>query len=151
MDCTVELTDDPAEEDVRAVHEGLRAYNHEQRGFEHERRFGVFLRDGDGAVVGGAIGRSWGGCAHLEMLWVDAARRGRGHGARLLAAAEREVAARGCGLIHLHTMSFQAPAFYERHGYREAYVIDGFPRGVRLHYLEKPLARPGDAEFEGGF
>lgn len=73
------------------------------------------------------------------MLWVDEAWRGQGVGARLLRTAEREGVARGCRQAVLHTHSFQAPEFYQRHGYEIAETLDDYPRGHRKYALWKRL------------
>ena len=61
------------------------------------------------------------------------------YGAKLLAAAEKEGVARGCHLVHLHTMSFQAPSFYEKHGYTVFEVLEGVPKEYKRYLLKKKL------------
>ena len=39
----------------------------------------------------------------------------------------------------LYTISFQAPEFYERHGYRRFGTIDGQPPGTSRVFLTKRL------------
>ena len=46
------------------------------------------LRDSNGTIRGGAYGATMWGWLMLEDLWIAAELRGRGEGARLLAAAE---------------------------------------------------------------
>ena len=55
----------------------------------------------------------------VEDLWVEAAWRGRGLGATLLAAAEREIGARGYEVAGLHVVAenHRALAFYEANGW----------------------------------
>jgi len=65
----------------------------------------------------------------IRQFWVEESRRGRGLGTRLLAAAEGEARRRRCTQIFLMTFSFQAPAFYARHGFTTEATVDGFPRG----------------------
>ena len=76
-------------------------------------------RDDDGAVV--ATGRllldaAGPGRAVIGRMAADAAVRGRGHGAAVLAVLHREAAARGQSEVELHAQ-VTARRFYERAGY----------------------------------
>ena len=81
-------------------------------------------------------GLSW---LFVDWLWIRDDRRGQGIGGRLLAAAEAEARARGCGGIYLGSFTFQAPDYYKRAGYSEFGRIDGFPPGHALVFLLKRL------------
>ena len=107
------------------------------------RRIAVIARDPSNVTVGGLLARTWGECCEVQMLWVRDDLRGHGIGGRLLGMAEQEAARRGCTLAFLDTFSFQAPGFYERHGYREFHAITGFPRGITKHYFSKGLVTSG--------
>src|SRR4028119_405976 len=93
----------------------------------------ILLRNRDNIVVGGVAGTMAWGLLYIKTLVVHAQFRGQGYGARLLAAAEKEGIARGCHLAHLHTMSFQAPSFYEKHGYTVFEVLEGVPREYKRY------------------
>ncbi|MBC8073616.1 MAG: GNAT family N-acetyltransferase [Deltaproteobacteria bacterium] len=136
---SLELTADPAGEDVGAVSQGLDAFHRAHPGFEEKQPLAVFLRDREGAVVVGAVGRTWGESCEVQLLWVREDVRGQGHGTRVLAAVEAEARARGCTKVHLDALSFGASAFYRRLGYREVHTIRGLARGISKHYLEKAL------------
>jgi ribosomal protein S18 acetylase RimI-like enzyme len=75
----------------------------------------------------------------LRQFWVDESRRHRGLGTRLFEAAEQEARRRGCTQIVLMTFSFQAPAFYERHGFEVVATIDNHPRGHHNLLMRKRL------------
>lgn len=90
------------------------------------RELTVQLHDADG-LVGGLSGWTWGVAAGIGMTWVRADRRGDGTGARLLAAFEDEARARGCTHVFTTSFTFQAPGFYERHGYVELFRWQDLP------------------------
>lgn len=61
--------------------------------------------------------------------------RGRRYGRRLMEAAEQEGHTRGADIAYLSTFSFQAPAFYERLGYRSFGRLEDSPKGAtRIWY-----------------
>jgi ribosomal protein S18 acetylase RimI-like enzyme len=65
--------------------------------------------------------------------------RGRGVGSALLQMAEEEAVKAGCHHAYLDSMSFQAPGFYEKHGYTEFAVLQNYPTGYGRHFLMKVL------------
>jgi GNAT superfamily N-acetyltransferase len=140
MELSWELTEDPTRFDLDAVDAGLAGFNLEQGGIDEVRRLAVLVRDASDVTVGGVIGRTWGKCCHVQVLWLREDFRGKGVGGKLLAMAEQEAARRGCTLVHLDTFSFQAPDFYKRQGYEEFHAIPGFPRGITKHFFHKALA-----------
>ena len=97
----------------------------------------IFLRDAQGAVVGGIDGLVFGDWVYVKLLWVDAALRGQGHGTRLLARTEEEAVRLGCRNAHLDTYSFEARPFYEKNGYEVFATLDGFPPGHQKHFLRR--------------
>jgi GNAT superfamily N-acetyltransferase len=65
--------------------------------------------------------------------------RGAGLGSRILAAAEEEGRKRGCRAAVLYTISFQAPDFYKRHGWRVFGEIPCDPPGTSRIFMTKEL------------
>ena len=87
----------------------------------------VRIEDAAGELVGGLTGWTWGTCAGISLVWVRENARTRGTGSRLLAAAERVARERGCHQIVVSSFTFQAPGFYERHGFVETGRTEGLP------------------------
>ena len=88
-------------------------------GLSPSRELTVQILDDSGQLAAGISGWTWGVAAGIGMTWVREEARGDGLGARLLAAFEEEARARGCTHVFVTSFTFQAPGFYERHGYRE--------------------------------
>jgi GNAT superfamily N-acetyltransferase len=129
----------PPEEDVRFLEDQINAYNIQVTGIPFGGDISMFLRDEAGAIMAGLYGFAWGGCLDVRYLWVQQDWRGRGHGTRLLLAAEQEAVARGCSLAVLDTHDFQARRFYEKLGYEVCGAYDDYPKGSAKYFLKKTI------------
>jgi GNAT superfamily N-acetyltransferase len=129
----------PAEGDVRFLEDQINAYNIRLTGIPFGAVISMFVRDESSAIVAGLYAFAWGGCLDVRYLWVHEDWRGRGHGTRLLTAAETEAVARGCTLAVLDTHSFQARRLYEKLGYEVYGVCDDYPRGFAKYSLKKTM------------
>ena len=136
---TITVESQPKEEERRKVIDGLIRYNESQTGDVSYDRLTLLLRDSSGEVVGGLLGEMYWGWLHIDILWVHESLREHGYGGKLMAAAEREATARGCGSAFLDTFSFQALPFYERLGYEVFGELADYPPGHRRYFLRKSL------------
>ena len=75
----------------------------------------------------------------VEVLWVDEAARGKGIGSRLLAEAERLAREMGARNAALETFEWQAPRFYQKHGYEEVARLEGYAKHFYLALMKKSL------------
>jgi GNAT superfamily N-acetyltransferase len=136
---TVTVTDTPEVGDVAVISQGLGAYNVEQTGIRDYKPLAVLVKDAAGKTVGGISGRSSLGLLFLDLVYLPKAMRGGGMGSRLLAMAEEEGRRRGCKRAVLYTISFQAPDFYKRHGWRVFGEIPCDPPGTSRIFMTKEL------------
>ena len=109
--------------------ERIYEFNSKATGYADGRLLAGSIRNDADEVVAGFSGHTWGGCCVIANIWVHERHRGRGLGKALIQAAEAEAWRRGCTQVVLLTHSFQAPQFYEHHGYERKYAIDGYPKG----------------------
>ena len=57
-----------------------------------------------------------------------------------MAQLEADAIRRGCTLVYLETMSFQAPSFYQSLGFEPACTFAGFPNGITKSIMRRSLA-----------
>jgi len=129
----------PSEKDVQELKQHLRDYNVTHANSNDGYGIAIFLRDDQRQMVAGISGWLWGECLEIDYLWVQEAVRGQGVGKQLVIALEEAAVVRGCRQITLETFSFQAPEFYQKLGYNEFGVIDGFGNHFRKFYMPKRL------------
>lgn len=129
----------PVREVVRAIDEGITAYNSARRPDPSAGPLVLAMLGAGGAVVGGLRGRIAYGWLRIDFIWVSETLRGNGYGKMLLHAAERTAARRGCHSVHLDTHEFQAPAFYRAQGYEIFAELDDYPDGEKHLYFKKRL------------
>lgn len=114
-------------------------YNKQQAGDDQGQNLCFVLRAPDQEIVGGVIGATYWDWLHIDLMWVKEELRGRGYGHRLLMLAEEEGRKRGAKNAHLDTFSFQAPEFYQDHGYQVFGELKDFPTGYQRYFMTKQL------------
>ena len=122
-----------------AIGGGIYHYNIQQAGDGREKSLCFVLYGPDQEIVGGLIGETHWDWLYINLLWLREDLRGHGYGHRLLALAEEEARRRGAKNAYLDTFSFQAPDFYQRHGYQVFGELRDFPPGHQRYYLTKQL------------
>ena len=133
----------PGDAEWSAIGGGINQYNKQQAGDTHHQGlcFMLYVDDDakDGEAVGGIVGSTYWDWLYVDLLWLREDLRGQGYGHQLLTAAEDEARQRGAKNAYLDTFSFQAPDFYEQHGYRVFGTLDDFPAGHQRFFLTKAL------------
>ncbi|GAB3681640.1 GNAT family N-acetyltransferase [Angustibacter aerolatus] len=121
----------------------LNAFNLDASGSRDQRELSIRVDDEDGELVAGLSGWTWGTCAGVAMLWVREDSRRDGWGARLLHEAEQVARERGCRQVVVSSFTFQAPGFYQRHGYVEHGRTTALPvQGEADVHMTKVLMPP---------
>ena len=133
------VTDHIQPQDRADIFQELLAYNLARIEDRNLRDLGIYQEDAAGRKLAGLVGETHGNWLTVEYLWVSEVLRGRGVGRSLLKQAEAEAKKRGCRYAFLNTFHFQAPAFYEKLGYREVFALENYPLTGQRHYLTKEL------------
>ena len=136
---TLELTDQIQENDQQAVYRGLLDYNLARIEDQHPQELGVYVRNESGEITAGLIGNTHGNWLTVKYLWVSESLRGQRIGSELLEAAEQAARERGCKYSFLDTFGFQAPEFYQKHGYHVVFTLEEYPISGKRYYFTKEL------------
>ena len=107
---------------------------------EHQTRPLVLLAAADSRVLGGLFAETQFAWLRISIMAVSPERRSQGLGAALLAEAERQAIARGCTYAYVDTMDYQAPRFYQAHGFNiVGEIADWDSHGHTKFYFSKRL------------
>jgi GNAT superfamily N-acetyltransferase len=127
----------PGEE--QAIQQGVVAFGEAHTPPRNYRPVHLALRSLEGRLLGGLLGSLVWDWLQIDVLWVDAANRGRGYGRALLQRAEEIAQDAGCRHARLDTFDFEARGFYEKQGYAVYSALADFPRGHTQFHLRKAL------------
>ena len=116
----------------------LSAYNQSKAGDVGWKSLSLEMVDPKGKFVGGLTGSTYLKWLYVDLLFVEAKYRGQGIGKRLLQEAEAWARKRGCRGINLNTITFQAPGFYRKMGYRVFGKL-AYPQGNTRYFFKKKL------------
>ena len=129
----------PNENEIKYIREELNQFNNERVGEDGHTPLNIVEYDTNGNIIGGILGGTYWGWMYVDILWVHENHRYKGIGSKLLLEAEKEAVQRGCHHVHLDTMSWQAPEFYQKHGYEVIGILPDIPNGNQKYLLMKAL------------
>lgn len=139
----IDLTTDPAEEDVLALSQWLTDFNaktvNNLEKLDEKIKFFVIAKNDDGMVIGGLRGLCYWNTLHIELLWINEEYKGQRLGSKIIFEAEKFAISKGYENAFVDTTSWQARPFYERHGYELVATINNRPKGHKSFYLLKIL------------
>src|SRR3954452_3176247 len=118
MTVLVQPRHDLSPDEIDAIEVNLYGHNSQATARDDGQGLGFVIKDEAGRTVGVAAGYTWAGVSELKQMWVDEAHRGRGYARALLDAFVTEAANRGVRRIWVASYDFQAPAMYERAGFK---------------------------------
>lgn len=133
----IEIYNESQEEIFSVLVDSLRQFNFQMMGEERSQPLIVVMRDDSGEVVGGIAGRTIYHQLLIEVLWVHDDKQGQGLGIKLMEIAEREAQKRGCIAAQVDTLSFQAPKFYEKMGFKIVGKVSGVKNSPDRYFLLK--------------
>jgi GNAT superfamily N-acetyltransferase len=137
---TLTVTDKPDPDDVALISDALDEFNVQATGTDDRRPLAVLVTDPETKlVVGGLTGRTSLGLLFVDLFHLPPELRGSGIGSEVLRQAEAEGRRRGCRTAVLYTISFQAPGFYERNGWRVFGDVPCDPPGTTRVFMTKSL------------
>ena len=117
----------------------IRSYNRSKREAAESEPLNLYIEDEQGQLLAGLVAETFGNWLEIEYLFVKEGLRGQGIGSQLLQQAESEAKKRNCRFAFVNTYQFQAPAFYQKHGYQEVFTMKDYPYTGQRHYYQKEL------------
>ena len=133
------MNHNPTPNEMDLIRDGLAQFNAAHVGDDGHTPLCLAEYDADGNVIAGLLGGTYWGWLYVDILWVHQAHRKQGLGTKLLQAAEQEAARRGCHHVHVDTMSWQAPAFYQKQGYEILATLPDIPHGNQKYLMIKEI------------
>lgn len=130
------FTRTPSPEQLEQLQQNLSGYNRQFMP-KDSQPFALAATGAEGALVGAAKGESYWGRLYVDLFWITGELRGQGLGRQLMAQVEAIGRERGCCGVDLWTMSFQAPGFYEKMGFRQVGEISGYLHGHTKRFYSK--------------
>ena len=117
----------------------IRSYNRSKRETAESEPLNLYVEDEHGQLLAGLVAETFGNWLEIEYLFVKEGLRGQGIGSQLLQQAESEAKKRNCRFAFVNTYQFQAPAFYQKYGYKEVFTMKDYPYTGQRHYYQKEL------------
>ena len=117
----------------------IRSYNRSKRESSESEPLNLYVEDASGELMAGLVAETFGNWLEIEYLFVKEELRRQGIGTQLLQQAESEAKKRNCRFAFVNTYQFQAPAFYQKHGYQEVFTLKDYPCTGQRHYYQKDL------------
>jgi len=134
----IETSDCVTDDQLLPIEAGLNDFNDQMTGISDRKPLSVIVRCTEtGKVLGGMQGRTSLGLLFIDLFYLPPTLRNNGLGTAILTQFESEGCKRGCVASFLYTITFQAPDFYKKNGWKEFGRIDCLPEGTSRIFMNK--------------
>jgi len=134
------FTHSPSPQDIDQIYQGLGDFNRRFIPEITDESFAIFVRDKSGEILGGLTGFIYMTSVQIRFFWLTEKERNQGYGAALIRKIEMYCKEREIRNIAVDTYTFQAPDFYESHGFKEVgRYKDYLKEGVDKIFYQKAL------------
>lgn len=131
--------DNTESQKVQEIGDLIRSYNRSKREAAESEPLNLYIEDDQGQLLADLVAETFGNWLEIEYLFVKEELRGQGIGSQLLQQAESEAKKRNCRFAFVNTYQFQAPAFYQKYGYKEVFTLKDYPYTGQRYYYQKDL------------
>jgi GrpB-like predicted nucleotidyltransferase (UPF0157 family) len=135
----LEYLDSIPQEGEEVLFRGISEEAFRAKGLSPIRPFSLFLKDFQGRIVAGVTAAYFYQSLYVDSIWIDLALRRQGWGSKLMQEAEKIGKRHGAHFVIVHTMDFEALAFYEKLGYFVEFVREGYEKNSKMFMLRKTL------------
>ena len=135
----IEIIEQPEQKLIDYLDQKISEYNWQNWEVTERKHLAVQIKDQQGNIIAGAVGRTFGYWLLLKTLWVAEQCRGQNLGSQILEQIEFAAQQRGCNKCLLDTLNFQAMPFYKKHGYKVEWVQENYPKTGCKYFMTKEL------------
>lgn len=128
-----------SEELKSEIMSGFREHSIEMTGFDGKNPSESFIALEEGKMAGVVVVENFWNALHVKYVFVDKNHRGKGLASKLLKEALEYGKRQKCEFAFVETMSFQAPDFYQKMGFKIDFSRPGYAGGASMYYLSLKL------------
>ncbi len=138
---TLRIELEPNAKDIAQIRHNLREFNRPYLESERHQPLAIFIDDTHRSEdkIAGITGVIRGNWLLIEFLWVKPELTKQGIGGQLLSTLEEQACSLSCHSALVDTFEFQAPEFYEKHGYSKVLTLEDFTASGTKYYMTKSL------------
>lgn len=142
MKYTIQHIDEPKQDLLNLIYKGLDKHAVSIMGYSSFEQSGFIIHDENKKTIAALVGILMYGVFYIKLLWVDEKHRKCGLGSQLMAAAEAHAKKNNCTYITVDTFSWQGVEFYQKLGFKNEFIYDGYDNDSQFYFFRKKLIYP---------
>lgn len=104
---------------------------------EIEKPISFYFEDCDKNIIAAVVCQSFWGALHIKYVWTHESHRFQGLASQLMQEVFSFAKKGNYPFAFVETMSFQAPNFYKKLGFKTEFIRNGYSHGVSFYYMKK--------------
>ena len=132
------LKDKLTDEMKKTIYDGFKEYAVEQCGTSDIKDpISFHILGPNKELVSAIVCQLFWGALHIKYVWTHKKHRNKGYASKLMSEAFDFAKKHKCPFAYVETLSFQAPDFYKKFGFKLDFKRDGYKHKVSFYYMKK--------------